>query len=78
MFIRSIAISRLLEDDINMAEAGNYEVLVSSMLEGFKGYNNQTDEELQAELNAREIPVPSISSTAKSQYLTIKSGSATI
>ena len=78
MFIRSIAISRLLDDDINTVEAGNYEVLVSCMLEGFKGYNNQTDEELQAELNAREIPVPSTSSTAKSQYLTIKSGSATM
>jgi hypothetical protein len=57
MFIRSIAISRLLDDDINTVEAGNYEVLVSVMLEGFKGYNNQTDEELQAELNARDIPV---------------------
>ena len=56
MFIRSIAISRLLDDDINTVEAGNYEVLVSVMLEGFKGYNNQTDDELQAELNAREIP----------------------
>ena len=72
MFIRSIAISRLLDDDINTVEAGNYEVLVSSMLEGFKGYNNQTDEELQAELNAREIPVPCTSSTAKFQYLAMK------
>lgn len=78
MFIRSIAISRLLDDDINTVEAGNYEVLVSSMLEGFKGYNNQTDEELQAELNARDIPVPRTSSTAKSQYLTIKSSSSTM
>jgi hypothetical protein len=57
MFIRSIAISRLLDDDINTVEAGNYDVLVSVMLEGFKGYNDQTDEELLAELNARDIPV---------------------
>jgi hypothetical protein len=57
MFIRSTAISRLLDDDINTVEAGNYDVLVSVMLEGFKGYNDQTDEELLAELNARDIPV---------------------
>jgi hypothetical protein len=57
MFIRSIAISRLLDDDINTVEAGNYDVLVSVMLEGFKGYNDQTDEELLAELNARDITV---------------------
>ena len=54
-YVRSKAIDALVNDDIDTVESGNYEVLVSILLEGFQGYHNMTDEEIMKELEDRDI-----------------------
>jgi hypothetical protein len=56
MFNRDDAIECLINDDIDSIVNGGYcDTLLMLLAEGFKGYNNFTDDELAQELNERDI-----------------------
>jgi hypothetical protein len=58
MFNREMAIQELVNDDFTFFMQGNgpgLELLDSYLINGFKGYNNYTDEELISELEDRDI-----------------------
>ena len=57
---RDNAIEALVNDDLNSflhmrEECGDESVLAEVLYSGFKGYQNFTDEELEVELNERDI-----------------------
>lgn len=57
---RDNAIETLVDDDINSfmtmrEECGDESVLAEMLYSGFKGYQNYTDEQLEVELNERDI-----------------------
>jgi hypothetical protein len=56
MFNRDDAIECLINDDIDSIVNGGYcDGMLMLLAEGFKGYNNFTDDELAQELNERDI-----------------------
>lgn len=55
MFDRVKAIDALVDDDMNTVENDDGWYLSSLLINGFKGYNNCTDEELMQELTDRDI-----------------------
>ena len=55
MFDRYSAIDELISNDMNTIENDDGFYLSSILLNGFKGYENMTDEELIQELNERGI-----------------------
>ena len=58
MFERDKAIECLINDDIDSFTNGGYTDSIWYILaEGFKGYNNFTDEELMQELQERDISI---------------------
>ena len=57
---RDNAIETLVDDDINSfmrmrEECGDESVLAEMLYSGFKGYQNYSDEQLEVELNERDI-----------------------
>ena len=55
MFDRTKAIEELVSDDMNTVfNEGDY-YLYALLKDGFKGYDNYTDDELVQELNERDI-----------------------
>jgi hypothetical protein len=56
MFDRDTAIECLINDDIDSIVNGGYcDTLLMLLAEGFKGYNNFTDDELAQELKERGL-----------------------
>ena len=52
---RDNAIDTLVSDDIDSFNNGFEHGLAEMLYSGFKGYQNYTDEELEVELNERDI-----------------------
>ena len=57
MFNREMAINELIDNDLSdILQHGDDNWILSNILaDGFKGYNNFTDEELMRELEERDI-----------------------
>jgi hypothetical protein len=55
MFNRELAISELVDNDMDSIRNDDGWYLSSILTNGFKGYTNMTDEELIEELNCRDI-----------------------
>ena len=53
---RDNAIDTLISDDVNSyVDHGHIETLYQMLYSGFKGYQEYTDEQLEVELNERDI-----------------------
>jgi hypothetical protein len=53
---RTQAIETLVNDDMDTFVSNDFDEYVKDVLKfGFQGYNNMTDEELEQELNGRDI-----------------------
>ena len=52
---RENAIDALIDDDIDTMKRDDNWILSEILLEGFKGYANFTDDELEVELQERDI-----------------------
>jgi hypothetical protein len=57
MFERDKAIETLIGDDLDSINQGYVDGIWYTLAEGFKGYNNFTDEELMEELQERDISI---------------------
>lgn len=55
MWDRDKAIQELAQNDANTIDSDDGWYLTSILYDGFKGYNNYTDEELMQELMERDI-----------------------
>jgi hypothetical protein len=57
MWNRDKAIETLIGDDLDSISQGYVDGIWYSLAEGFKGYNNMTDDELMQELQERDISI---------------------
>lgn len=58
MLNRRVAVELLINDDTAYMDEGDIESLLKEfLLHGFRGYDNYTDAQIRAELNARNLVV---------------------